>query len=79
MGKLYLHFWVAKWILAAGLELLRVMKHIKPVICKRYVVMTQILSPSLPATLQLLCKEALLSPAGAQRAFGEILRKIGFY
>lgn len=21
MGKLYLHFWVAKWILAAGLEL----------------------------------------------------------
>lgn len=57
MGKLYLHFWVAKWILAAGLALLIVMKHIKAVICKRCVVMTQILPPSSAMMLQLLCKE----------------------
>lgn len=66
MGRLYLRFWVAKLILAAGLELLIVMMRIKPVICKRYVVVTQTLSPSLPTTLQLICKE----PGSAEPCWG---------
>lgn len=48
---------VAKWILAAGLVLLIVMKHIKAVICERCAVMTQILLPSSAMMLQLLSKE----------------------
>lgn len=55
-GEIVFTFLGCKMDPGSGLELVIVMKRIKPVICKRCVVMTQTLPPSLAMMLQLLCK-----------------------
>lgn len=79
MGKVHLHSGVVKWSQAAELEPLIVMKHIKRVICKRCVRMTQ----TCPA-LQQQCRSSSarsqeLSHAGTWHASGEVLCKTGPY
>ncbi|KQK82702.1 hypothetical protein AAES_67801 [Amazona aestiva] len=55
-GEIVFTFLDCKMDPGSGLELMIVMKRIKAVICKRCVVMTQTLPPSLAIMLQLLCK-----------------------